>query len=73
LLHPGFLIDLFFDPEDGDMFLRNVNLLSTEYTALYPRKQNFKKLTDQPNNWLITEQMSDCLKQEQPNGSQAEN
>jgi hypothetical protein len=32
----GFLLDLFFGPEDGDMFLRNVGSLSTDYTALYP-------------------------------------
>jgi hypothetical protein len=35
------LLGLFFDPEDGgDMFLRNINWLSTDYTALYPRRQN---------------------------------
>jgi hypothetical protein len=34
------LLGLFFDPEDGsDMFLRNVG--KTDYTALYPRRQNF--------------------------------
>jgi hypothetical protein len=27
-----------FDPEGGDMFLRNVHWLSTDYTALYPRR-----------------------------------
>jgi hypothetical protein len=28
-----------FDPEDGgNMFLKNVGLLSTDYTTLYPRK-----------------------------------
>jgi hypothetical protein len=33
--HPGYLLGLFFDPEDGgDMFLRNVGRLSTEYAAL---------------------------------------
>jgi hypothetical protein len=31
----------FFDSEDGgDLFLRNVRWLSTQYTALYPRRQN---------------------------------
>jgi hypothetical protein len=40
--HDVFLLDLFFDPEDGgDMFLRNVNRLSTDYTESYPRRQNF--------------------------------
>jgi hypothetical protein len=30
---------LSFDPEDGgDIFLRNVCLNSTDYTALYPRR-----------------------------------
>jgi hypothetical protein len=34
LLHSGFLIGLFFDPEDGDdMFLRNIDWLSTDYMA----------------------------------------
>jgi hypothetical protein len=37
--HAGFFLDLFFDPEDGgDMLLRNVGWLSTDYTALYPRR-----------------------------------
>jgi hypothetical protein len=35
------LLGLFLDPEDGGyMFLRNVDLLSTDYTALYHRKYN---------------------------------
>jgi hypothetical protein len=35
----GFLLGLFFDPEDGgDMFLRNVDSFSTDYTALHPRR-----------------------------------
>jgi hypothetical protein len=34
-----FLAGLFSDPENGgDMFLRNVGWLSTDYTALYPRR-----------------------------------
>jgi hypothetical protein len=38
-LHAGFLLGLFFDPEDGDdMFLRNFRRLSADYTALYPRR-----------------------------------
>jgi hypothetical protein len=37
----GFLLGLFFDPEDGgDMFLRNVGRLSKNYTALYPKRRN---------------------------------
>jgi hypothetical protein len=33
---------LFFEPEyGGDMFLQNVGRLSTNYTALYPRRHNF--------------------------------
>jgi hypothetical protein len=39
LLHAAFWIDLFFGTEDGgDMFLRNVPWLSTDYMALYPRR-----------------------------------
>jgi hypothetical protein len=39
LIHAGFLLVLFFDPEDGgDMFLRIIDYLSTDYTALYPRR-----------------------------------
>jgi hypothetical protein len=39
--HAGILLGL-FDPEDGrDVFLRNVGRLSTNYTALYPRRQYF--------------------------------
>jgi hypothetical protein len=36
-----FLLGLFFDPDDGgEIFLRNVSRFSTDYMALYPRKQN---------------------------------
>jgi hypothetical protein len=35
--HAPFLLGLFFHPEDGcDMFLRNIGLLSTDCTELYP-------------------------------------
>jgi hypothetical protein len=38
LIQPGFLFVFFFDPEDGgDTLLRNV--ISTNYTVLYPRRQ----------------------------------
>jgi hypothetical protein len=34
-----FLLGLFFILEDGgDIFLRNVDWVSTDYTALYPRR-----------------------------------
>jgi hypothetical protein len=41
LLHAGFLNGIVFDPEDGgNMFLRNVSWLWTDYTTLYARGQN---------------------------------
>jgi hypothetical protein len=37
----GVLLHLFFDPEDGgDIYLLNVDFLSTDYTALYPGRHN---------------------------------
>jgi hypothetical protein len=38
LFHAGILLGLFFfNPEDGtNMFLRNANYFSANYTALYP-------------------------------------
>jgi hypothetical protein len=43
--HVGFFLGLFFSHEDvGDMFLRNVDWLSTDYMVLYPRRQNSSKL-----------------------------
>jgi hypothetical protein len=37
LLHSGFFLGLFFNPEDGgDMFLLNIGCFSTDYMALYP-------------------------------------
>jgi hypothetical protein len=42
--HAGFLLGLFFHHEDGrDMLLRKVGWLSTVYTALYLRRQNFSQ------------------------------
>jgi hypothetical protein len=39
IFHVGFLLGLFFGPEDGgDMFFGKVGWLSTDYTPLYPRK-----------------------------------
>jgi hypothetical protein len=34
LLHADFLLGLFFDPEDGDMLVRNVGWFSMDYKAL---------------------------------------
>jgi hypothetical protein len=40
-LHTGLLLGLFINPEDGgDMFLQKVGWLSTDYIALYPRRQD---------------------------------
>jgi hypothetical protein len=37
--HTGFLLDLFFDLEEGDdIFIRNVGWLSADYTALCARR-----------------------------------
>jgi hypothetical protein len=39
LLHAGFFLGLFLDPEDGgEVFLQNVGCLTTDHTALYPRR-----------------------------------
>jgi hypothetical protein len=39
LLHAGSLIGLFFDPKNGgEMLFRNVSWLSTDCTALYPKR-----------------------------------
>jgi hypothetical protein len=44
LHHAGFLFGLFFDPEDdGNIFLRNVDYHSTDYTSLHPRRINFSE------------------------------
>jgi hypothetical protein len=37
--HACFLLGLLLDPEGGgDIFLRNVSWIPTDYTALYPRR-----------------------------------
>jgi hypothetical protein len=42
--HAGFFIYLLFNPEDrGDMFLRDVFWLSTDYMELYSRRRNSSK------------------------------
>jgi hypothetical protein len=39
LLLAGFLLGFFFDPEEeGDVLLRNIGYISTDHTALYPRR-----------------------------------
>jgi hypothetical protein len=39
LLHAGLFLGLFFDLEDGgDIFVQNTGWLSTDYTALCPRR-----------------------------------
>jgi hypothetical protein len=41
LLHVGlFFFSLFYYPEDGNMFLRNVGSFLKDYMALYPTSQN---------------------------------
>jgi hypothetical protein len=41
LLRVGFLLGLFFDPDDGsNTLLQNFRRFSTDYTALYPRRLN---------------------------------
>jgi hypothetical protein len=43
----GFLLGIFFSPEDGgDIFLRNVDYLLLNYTALYPRKYNSSSIEE---------------------------
>jgi hypothetical protein len=38
-LHADLLLSLLFNREDvGDMFFQNFGLISTDYTALYPRR-----------------------------------
>jgi hypothetical protein len=41
LFYSGFFLGLFFHTQDGgDIFLRNIDWLSTDYTALYPKRHN---------------------------------
>jgi hypothetical protein len=45
LLHVDFLLGLYFYPEDGaNTALQNTGWLSTDYTALHPRRQNSSKV-----------------------------
>jgi hypothetical protein len=38
----SFLLGFIFDPKNGgDIFLRNISWLLTDYMALYPRRQNY--------------------------------
>jgi hypothetical protein len=47
--YSGFLLMLFFDPEDGgDIFLLNVGWLSTDYTVLYPTRYNSSSMSPVP-------------------------
>jgi hypothetical protein len=49
-LHTAFLIGLFLHPEDeGDLLLRNVGSISTNYTALYAREQNSSNVNFLPD------------------------
>jgi hypothetical protein len=38
--HAGFLLGFFYPEDGGDIFLRYVDSLSSDYTALYPRRYN---------------------------------
>jgi hypothetical protein len=47
--HAAFLLGLFLHPEDGgDMFLQNVGWLSTDYTALYSKRQYSSEFSNFP-------------------------
>jgi hypothetical protein len=44
-IRAGFLLGLFFGAEyGGGTVLRNVGLLSTDYMALHPRRQNYSQV-----------------------------
>jgi hypothetical protein len=41
MLHAGFLLGLFFHPEDGgNLLLQNIGWLSVDYMELCPKRQN---------------------------------
>jgi hypothetical protein len=52
VLHAGFLLDLAFSTEEGgDLFLRNIEELSLNYTPLYSRgKKRFETITAKITN-----------------------
>jgi uncharacterized BrkB/YihY/UPF0761 family membrane protein len=48
LLYAGFLLGIFFDPEDGgDIFLQNVDCFSTDCSALYRRISSMRNVIQQ--------------------------
>jgi hypothetical protein len=52
LYHAVFLLGLLFNSEDeGDIFLRNVRWLSTDYAALYSRRYNSWNYTFSRSQW----------------------
>jgi hypothetical protein len=61
-LHAGFLLGILFDPEGGSrMFLQNFGLLSPDYTALYPRRQNSSNYHYHPFQYYTTKQIPSII------------
>jgi hypothetical protein len=62
VLHAGFLLGLFFDPEDrGNVFLQNVCWFSTDYMALYPRRQSSSRYISYAVLEFLTQQKSEVV------------